>query len=83
MEDGKALDKSLGTVDIASLGKMLGSEDGTVSVGLEDGSILGKTEDGASPAKCWKMVKYWAGYWVQRPAYLWAKGLSWRTAQCL
>ena len=51
LEDGKALDKSLGTVDIASLGKMLGSEDGTVSVGLEDGSILGKTEDGASLGK--------------------------------
>ena len=30
---------------------MLGSEDGTVSVGLEDGTILGKTEDGASLGK--------------------------------
>ena len=51
MEDGKALGKSLGTVDSASLGKMLGLEDGTVSVGLEDGTILGKTEDGASLGK--------------------------------
>ena len=30
---------------------MLGSEDGTVSVGLEDGNILGKTEDGGSLGK--------------------------------
>ena len=46
LEDGKALGRSLGTVDSASLGKMLGLEDGTVSDGLEDGTILGKTEDG-------------------------------------
>ena len=85
MEDGKALGKSLGTVDSASLGKMLGLEDGTVYVGLEDDTILGKTEDGASLGKMLEDGKTlgWLLGTIQWSAHLWAKGLSWRTAQCL